>query len=100
MLDRRAGGWDLELLVNDVGRVVSWLESTVRLSPEDDGNLILAAAPQHGTPLVLPYSPGSAARAGRPTHGQSRRSFGSQWQAGSRPFAACRVSRRPIDKEQ
>jgi gluconokinase len=44
--------------VNDVGRVVSWLESTVRLSPEDDGNLILAAAPQHGTPLVLPYFSG------------------------------------------
>ena len=28
--------------VNDVGRVVSWLESTVRFLPEDDFNLILA----------------------------------------------------------
>jgi gluconokinase len=44
--------------VNDVGRVVSWLESTVRLLPEDDVNLILAAAPQPGTPLVLPYFSG------------------------------------------
>jgi hypothetical protein len=47
--------------VNEVGRVVTWLESTVRLSPEDDGNLILAAAPQPG-----------GQRTGRP-----RRSFGS-----------------------
>ena len=43
--------------VNDVGRVVSWLQSTVRL-PEDDFNLILAAAPQASTPLVLPYFSG------------------------------------------
>jgi gluconokinase len=44
--------------VNDVGRVVSWLESTVRLSPEEDVNLILVAAPQPGAPLVLPYFSG------------------------------------------
>ena len=44
--------------VNDVGRVVSWLQSTVRLLPEDDFNLILAAAPQASTPLVLPYFSG------------------------------------------
>ena len=47
--------------VNDVGRVVNWLESTVQLSPVDDGNLILAAAPQPG-----------GQRTGSP-----RRSFGS-----------------------
>jgi gluconokinase len=44
--------------VNDVGRVVSWVDSTVRLSPGDDLNLILAAAPQPNTPLVLPYFSG------------------------------------------
>ena len=44
--------------VNDVGRAVSWIESTVRLSPGDDRDLILAAAPQAGTPLVLPYFSG------------------------------------------
>jgi gluconokinase len=44
--------------VNDVGRVVSWLESMVRFLPEDDFNLILAAAPQASTPLVLPYFSG------------------------------------------
>jgi gluconokinase len=44
--------------VNDVGRVVSWLQSTVRFLPEDDFNLILAAAPQASTPLVLPYFSG------------------------------------------
>jgi gluconokinase len=41
--------------VNDVGRVVSWLESTVRFLSEDDFNPILAAAPQAGSLLVLPY---------------------------------------------
>jgi len=44
--------------VNDVGRVVSWLESTVRFQSEDDFNLILAAAPQASTPMVLPYFSG------------------------------------------
>jgi gluconokinase len=44
--------------VNDVGRVVTWLQSTVRFQPEDDFNLILAAAPQASTPLVLPYFSG------------------------------------------
>jgi len=44
--------------VNDVGRVVSWLQSTVRFLPEDDFNLILAAARQASTPLVLPYFSG------------------------------------------
>ena len=44
--------------VNDVGRVVSWVESMVRLSPGDDLNRILAAAPQPSTPQVLPYFSG------------------------------------------
>jgi gluconokinase len=44
--------------VNDVGRVVSWVESTLRLSPGDNLNRILAAAPQPNTPLVLPYFSG------------------------------------------
>jgi gluconokinase len=44
--------------VNDVGRAVSWVESTVRLPPREDLDLILAAAPQPGTPLVLPYFSG------------------------------------------
>jgi gluconokinase len=44
--------------VNDVGRVVSWLQSTVRFLPDDDFNLILAAAPRASAPLVLPYFSG------------------------------------------
>ena len=44
--------------VNDVGRVVSWLQSMVRFLPGDDFNLILAAAPQASTPIVLPYFSG------------------------------------------
>jgi gluconokinase len=44
--------------VNDVGRVVSWFESTVRFSPDDDLNGILAAPPESSTPLVLPYYSG------------------------------------------
>jgi gluconokinase len=44
--------------VNDVGRLVSWVQSTVRSSPGDHPIQILAAAPQPGTPLVLPYLSG------------------------------------------
>ena len=44
--------------VNDVGRVVSWLQGTLQLSPDEDPNVILAAAPSPITPLVLPYFSG------------------------------------------
>ena len=40
--------------VNDVGRVVSWLSHTQRLPGRAD----LSAAPDPGTPLVLPYLSG------------------------------------------
>src|SRR3954453_4818437 len=43
--------------LNDVGRVVSWLQDTVRLGDADPDRL-LAAAPEPGTPLVLPYLSG------------------------------------------
>jgi gluconokinase len=43
--------------VNDVGRVLSWLEDTVQLGgAHTDG--LLAAAPEDATPLVLPYLTG------------------------------------------
>jgi gluconokinase len=41
----------------DVGRVVSWLQGTVRLGDEDLDEL-LAAPPAPGSPLVLPYLSG------------------------------------------
>jgi gluconokinase len=44
--------------VNDVGRVVSWLESTVPLRPGDEVNVLLAGPPEPNTPLVLPYFSG------------------------------------------
>ncbi len=40
--------------VSDVGRVVSWLDQTLRLP----GPVDLSAAPDPGTPLVLPYLSG------------------------------------------
>jgi gluconokinase len=40
--------------VNDVGRMVSWLSQTLRMP----GHLDLSAAPDPGTPLVLPYLSG------------------------------------------
>jgi len=40
--------------VSDVGRVVSWLSQTLRLP----GPVDLSAAPEEGTPLVLPYLSG------------------------------------------
>lgn len=43
--------------LNDVGRVVSWLQDTVQLGV-DDPDRLLAAAPEPGTPLVLPYLSG------------------------------------------
>ena len=43
--------------LNDVGRVVSWLQDTVQLGEEDPDRL-LTAAPDEGTPLVLPYLSG------------------------------------------
>jgi gluconokinase len=43
--------------LNDVGRVVSWLQDTVQLGEEDPDRL-LAAPPGPATPLVLPYLSG------------------------------------------
>ncbi|GGC08172.1 gluconokinase [Cellulomonas carbonis] len=45
--------------LNDVGRAVSWAESTLRLGP--DLRAVLAAPPTTATPLVLPYLTGERA---------------------------------------
>ena len=46
--------------VNDVGRAVSWVQSTLQL-PEDGLDPLAAAPPGPGTPLVLPYLTGERA---------------------------------------
>ena len=45
--------------INDVGRAVSWAQSTLRLSPALAG--VLTAPPSDATPLVLPYLTGERA---------------------------------------
>lgn len=45
--------------INDVGRAVSWAQSTLRLSPELA--TVLTAPPSEATPLVLPYLTGERA---------------------------------------
>jgi len=45
--------------INDVGRAVSWAQSTLRLSPALAD--VLTAAPTNATPLVLPYLTGERA---------------------------------------
>ncbi|GAA3925980.1 gluconokinase [Actinoplanes auranticolor] len=45
--------------INDVGRAVSWAQSTLRLSPELAAGL--TAPPSDATPLVLPYLTGERA---------------------------------------
>ncbi|MFI7602272.1 gluconokinase [Actinoplanes sp. NPDC049681] len=45
--------------INDVGRAVSWAQSTLRLSPALAG--ALTAPPSSATPLVLPYLTGERA---------------------------------------
>jgi gluconokinase len=45
--------------INDVGRAVSWAQSTLRLSPELAATL--TAPPSDATPLVLPYLTGERA---------------------------------------
>ncbi|WP_229074472.1 gluconokinase [Actinoplanes sp. DH11] len=45
--------------INDVGRAVSWAQSTLRLSPALAA--ALTAPPSDGTPLVLPYLTGERA---------------------------------------
>ncbi|AGZ41146.1 gluconokinase [Actinoplanes friuliensis] len=45
--------------INDVGRAVSWAQSTLRLSP--DVTSALATPPGEATPLVLPYLTGERA---------------------------------------
>jgi gluconokinase len=45
--------------VNDVGRAINWLTSTVQISPEAaDLDGLLLAQPEQRTPLVLPYFTG------------------------------------------
>ncbi|MDD9208061.1 gluconokinase [Georgenia sp. 10Sc9-8] len=53
-----AGRWLLGGALNDVGRVVTWLESTLRLSGSADLGAVLAAPPEDTTPVVLPYLTG------------------------------------------
>ncbi|MGA5305627.1 gluconokinase [Nucisporomicrobium flavum] len=45
--------------INDVGRAVSWAQSTLRLSPSPAP--VLSAPPSGATPLVLPYLTGERA---------------------------------------
>ncbi|XVV15941.1 gluconokinase [Actinoplanes sp. CA-131856] len=45
--------------INDVGRAVSWAQSTLRLG--DDAGAVLTAPPSDATPLVLPYLTGERA---------------------------------------
>jgi gluconokinase len=45
--------------INDVGRALSWAQSTLRLSPELAA--VLTAPPDESTPLVLPYLTGERA---------------------------------------
>jgi gluconokinase len=44
--------------LNDVGRAISWLTSTLQISPESDVNELLLASPEPATPLVLPFFSG------------------------------------------
>lgn len=44
--------------LNDVGRAMSWLTSTLQLSRESDLNELLLARPEPATPLVLPFFSG------------------------------------------
>jgi gluconokinase len=44
--------------LNDVGRVVSWCHDTLRLDADIDPDHLMTAAPDHTTPLVLPYLSG------------------------------------------
>lgn len=44
--------------VNDVGRAVAWLQSTVRLDPDVGLDDLLVAEPDPGTPVVLPFLTG------------------------------------------
>lgn len=44
--------------LNDVGRAVSWLESTFQLPPREAIDLMLRDEPQPGVPLVLPWFSG------------------------------------------
>jgi gluconokinase len=44
--------------VNDVGRAVSWLASTVQIAPELNLDDLLLAPPELGIPLVLPFFTG------------------------------------------
>ena len=44
--------------LNDVGRAVTWLESTLRLPEEDERARLLLAEPVPGLPVVLPWFSG------------------------------------------
>ena len=47
--------------VNDVGRALSWLDSTIRLEPGSSLDAVARAEPSSGAPLVLPYFSGERA---------------------------------------
>lgn len=44
--------------LNDVGRAISWLTSTLQISAESDLNGLLLARPEPATPVVLPFFSG------------------------------------------
>ncbi|WP_127130269.1 gluconokinase [Georgenia sp. SYP-B2076] len=44
--------------LNDVGRVLAWLETTVKVPEDADLGAVLAAAPEPSTPAVLPFLTG------------------------------------------
>lgn len=47
--------------INDVGRVLSWLDATVKLGSDTSLDEVAAAEPDSGAPLVLPYFSGERA---------------------------------------
>jgi gluconokinase len=53
-----ADRWLVGGALNDVGRMVSWLDGTLRLPDDLDRQALLEADPEPTTPLVLPYLSG------------------------------------------
>jgi gluconokinase len=53
-----ADRWLVGGALNDVGRMVSWLESTLRLPDDLDLRALLEADPEPATPMALPYLSG------------------------------------------
>lgn len=53
-----ADRWLVGGALNDVGRMISWLESTLRLPEDLDLRALLEADPEPTTPIALPYLSG------------------------------------------